>query len=57
MANRQKSEHLAQVKEALAAKYARRAENANSKPLQEKLWRKSLHYHRQATAIRRTSAG
>lgn len=57
MANSQKSEHLANVKEALAAKYARRAENANSKPLQEKLWRKSLRYRRQATAIRQRSAG
>ncbi len=48
-----KLENLIQVKKMLADKYARRAEAANSQPLQKSLWRKSTRYRRQAEVLER----
>ncbi len=46
-----KLENLIQVKKMLAGKYARRADAANSRPLQKKLWNKATRYSRQAEVL------
>lgn len=54
-----KLDHLVQVKQALADKYARRAEQTQSQPLRKSLWHKSIRYRRQAAnmATRRKQLG
>ena len=54
-----KLDNLVKVKQALADKYARRAEQTQSQPLRKSLWYKSIRYRRQATnmATRRKQLG
>lgn len=48
MTAQKKLDNLIRVKQALFAKYERRAEQAGSKTLRDRLQRKATHYRRQA---------